>query len=802
MTRKILLALLVVVLVLLVAVPVGAYLWLRTSLPQTSGAVRVSGLDGPVEIVRDRWGVPHIFAGTDHDAFFGLGYVHAQDRLWQMEMNRRIGAGRLSEILGEATLAIDKFQRTMGYYRAVQDDFAALSPASQQILQAYADGVNQWLAEGHTLPPEFLLLGVKPDPWTPYDSLVWTKMMSWDLGGDYDLELLRARLVQALGPERAGQLLPDYPPDGANILGRAAPGTEIASAITAPLADALFAVDRALEHDFGRGGREVGSNDWVIGGDLTDTGLPLLADDPHLGTSIPAIWYLAELQGDRVHAIGSTFPGVPAIVIGHNATIAWGVTNVGPDVQDLYVERVNPANPNQYDVDGQWVDMTIVEEPILVKGEDEPIRWAARSTRHGPLISDVTETASPVALRWTALEAGDTTMDAFLGINYAANWEEFTAALEHFVTPSQNFVYADVHGNIGYYAPGRIPIRAAGHNGMLPAPGWDSQAEWQGYIPFAELPHTYNPASGYVATANNRVAGPDYPYLLSNDWAPPYRQERIVQMIEEQTADGGKITMAGMAAMQGDQTSTQVADLLPFFLAVPAQDERQQAALDRLQGWDGNLALDSVPSAIYEAWMLHFDRALFEDDLRGGLYDEMAGRSNPIFLLNVLSDPVQRTVWCDNVLSVAPESCEATAAEALDKALDDLETRLGKDMNQWQWRKLHIARFPHNPFGQVSYLAWLFDRSIPNGGDRYTVNAAPVKMGDPYNQLNGPGYRHIVNLADLNGSQYVITTGQSGNVLSSDYANLLPLWRDVVYVPMTFGRENVQGNRVLRLEGR
>ena len=242
-----------------------------------------------------------------------------------------------------------------------------------------------------------------------------------------------------------------------------------------------------------------------------------------------------------------------------------------------------------------------------------------------------------------------------------------------------------------------------------------------------------------MATANNRVGGPDYPYLLSNDWAPPYRQERIVQMIEEQTADGGKITMAGMAAMQGDQTSTQVADLLPFFLAVPAQDERQQAAIDQLQGWDGNLALDSVPAAIYEAWMLHFDRALFADDLRGGLYDEMAARSNPIFLLNVLSDPVHRTVWCDDVLSIETESCDATATEALDQALDDLEARLGKDMTQWQWRKLHIARFPHNPFSQVSYLAWLFDRSIPNGGDRYTVDAAPVKLGDPYNQYPRAG---------------------------------------------------------------
>ncbi|MBP8291855.1 MAG: penicillin acylase family protein, partial [Caldilineaceae bacterium] len=476
--RRILGIVLLVILALLVVIPLGGYFWLRTSLPLTSGTVRVDGLDGSVEIVRDRWGVPHIFGSTDHDAFFGLGYAHAQDRLWQMEMNRRIGAGRLSEILGDATLSIDKFQRTMGYYRAVASDYAALSERSRATLDAYAAGVNAWLAEGHTLPPEFLLLGFEPEPWQPYDSLVWEKMMSWDLGGDYDMELLRQQLVLAVGPERTAQLLPPYPADGVDILA----GSDLV--IAPDGAEALFAIDNALEQHFARGGRESGSNDWVIAGARTESGLPLLADDPHLGTSIPAIWYLAEVQGDQFHAIGSTFPGVPGIIIGHNEEIAWGVTNVGPDVQDLYAERINPADPNQYEVDGQWRDMVVVEELITVKGEEEPIRWAARSTRHGPLISDVSDTGTPLALRWTALDPGDTTMDAFLGVSYAANWEEFLDAQRAYVTPSQNFVYADGAGNIGYIAPGAIPVRVEGHNGMTPAPGWASEYEWQGYIPF------------------------------------------------------------------------------------------------------------------------------------------------------------------------------------------------------------------------------------------------------------------------------------------------------------------------------
>ncbi len=791
--RKFWIGLLIAVLALLILVPLGGYFWLRTSLPLTNGVVRVSGVDGAIEIVRDADGVPHIFATTDHDAFYGLGYVHAQDRLWQMEMNRRIGAGRLSELLGEATLTIDKFQRTMGYYRAAQADLDAIEPRSRQALEAYAAGVNQWLSEGHTLPPEFILLGATPAPWQPADSIVWQKMMSWDLGGNYDMELLYQQLTQALGPARAAQLLPDYPADGVDIL--------VDVPLDAAAAAALLEIDRALELDFGRGGRESGSNNWVIAGSRTATGKPILADDPHLGTSIPSIWYLAEMQGDTLHAIGATFPGLPAIVIGHNERVAWGVTNVGPDVQDLYVERINPANPNQYEVDGAWQDMTIFEELITIDGEAEPLRWAARSTRHGPLLSDVSDVGFPLALQWTALQPGDTTLDAFLGLNYAGDWEEFTTALEKFVTPSQNFVYADVDGNIGYYAPGHIPIRVAGHDGRLPVPGWASEYEWQGFIPFAELPHAYNPPQGYIATANNRVVDDAYPYLLSTDWAPPYRAERIVELIEQMSSGGETISPDDVAAMQADQVSTQVRVLLPFLLSIPAQDERQQQAIDRLQGFDGEMRMDSAAAAIYQAWMIHLERAIFEDDLRASLFEAMSTRANPLFLTNVLNDPVQGAAWCDNVLTPPVETCVETAQVALDNALDDLSERMGADMNGWRWERIHITQYPHNPFSQVSYLKWLFHRTIPNGGDRFTVNVAPINLEQPYNQTHSPGYRHIVDLSDIANSRFMITTGASGNVLSPHYDDLIRRHRDVEYLPMRFGQENVTGE-TLRLEPR
>jgi penicillin amidase len=787
MWRKIVIIALALVAILLLVAPAFGLFYLHGSLPQTQGTVHIQGIDGPVEIVRDAEGVPHIFAGSDHDAHFALGYVHAQDRMWQMEMNRRIGNGRLSELLGESTLAIDKFQRTMGYRRAAEAALPALSEQTKMALEAYADGVNAWIGEGHTLPIEFLILGAQPEPWSVYDSLIWAKMMAWDLGGDYDMELLRMQLTAALGAERAAQILPAYPENAVNILEHA----QIAPATAA----GLLRLDSQLQSVLGLGGVNQGSNNWVIAGSRSETGMPLLADDPHLSSSIPSIWYLVELQGDRLHVVGATLPGIPGVAIGHNERIAWGVTNVGPDVQDLYVERVNPENPNQVEVNGQWQEMTVREEIIAVKGQSDPLRWAARSTRHGPLISDVQTTAMPLALRWTALDGGDTTVDAFLSVNYAANWDEFTDALSLYIAPSQNFVYADVEGNIGYYAPGRIPIRQGpDHKGMLPVPGWNDDYAWGDWIPFAELPNAFNPPSGYVATANNRVVDESYPYLLGNDWASPYRAQRIVELIEEMSSNGETISVQEMIAIQGDQASAQVRELLPFFLSIEPANERQRLALTYLAEWNGRSSMDSVAASIYEAWKIAFERALIEDDLRGDLYEEMANRAHAVFANNILNDATLQRVWCDNVLTAITETCADTGLVALDRALDDLAARLGDDLATWQWGKVHVTQYPHRPFSEVASLKGIFHRSIANGGNSYTVNVAPVRLSDLYNQYHVPSYRHIVDLANLPDSLFMTTTGQSGNVLGRHYDDFITRHRDVAYLPMTFGRENVMGD--------
>jgi penicillin amidase len=771
------------VLALVVLVVFGGWLYLRRSLTQIDGTLKMAGLQGPVEVIRDRYGIPHIYASTDHDAFFALGYAHAQDRLWQMELQRRIGAGRLSEIFGDKTLETDQFLRTVGFYRAAQAAWPALSPETQATLQAYADGVNAFLAGGHALPPEFAILGVKPEPWLPADSLVWAKMMAWNLGETYGDDLLHAELIAALGPERSAQLAYIYPAGAPVILPQ--------EAMTG-----LLEAGKALREQTGLGGKQVGSNNWVVSGARTASGKPLLANDPHLGAQIPSIWYLASVQGERVHAIGATLPGTPLVVIGHNQDIAWGVTNLGPDVQDLFIERVNPANPNQYEVDGRWADMQVIPEQISVKGKKEPVKWAARATRHGPLISDVTsQRGQALALRWPALDPGDTTVQAFLEVNYAHNWDDLTRALQLYVAPAQNFVYADREGNIGYFGPGKIPIRAAG-DGSAPVPGWNDDYAWTGWIPFDQLPHAYNPAEGYLVTANNRVTPDGYPYFITNNWAPPYRAERIRELL---SATQG-LTPNDFARIQGDQQSAQARELLPLLLAVQPQTPEEAQALDILRRWDGIISPDAAAPAIYEAWYTKLFGALLGDDLGGEVGDYFTTANDPILLARILGG--EEAVWCDNVLTPGPETCAETACVALQDALEELQQRLGKDMGKWRWGDLHRTVFPHNPFSQVSFLKPLFERSIVTGGDSFTVNPGPYKLEAPFDSGWVPSYREIIDLADLGNSRFIHTTGQSGNFLSKHYDDLIPLWRQVQYLPMYWDKPQVAANAegTLRLE--
>ncbi len=773
----------------------GGYLWLRRSLPQSSGEITVRGISAPVTITRDRDGVAHISGATETDAMFGLGFVHAQERLWQMEVQRRIGHARLSEVFGETTLRTDRFLRTLGVARAARSALDRLDSETKAILEAYAAGVNAFLATNPLLPPEFLILGVQPEPWQPIDSLVWAKMMAWDLGGNWSDEVARALLIARVGWEDADLLMSAYTDDGPLIVPEGVATTIPAGRHDSPIqpvtAQAMLDLWAETQQTIGLGDLLSGSNNWVIGGSRTASGKPLLVNDPHLGNRIPSIWYLAHVQGGRINAIGATFPGLPAVVIGHNERIAWGVTNTAPDVQDLFIERIDAQNYVEYN--GQREPVTLINEVIKVKGAD-PITLTVRITRHGPIISDVqSDLPDNLAFRWTALDDDDMTIRAFLNINRAQNWAEFVAALRDYKAPMQNFVYADIDGNIGYYAPAAVPIRRNG-DGRLPVPGWTDEYEWIGYIPFEELPHIYNPPKDYVATANNRVVGDDYPYLISTSWAAPFRAQRIIELIEQ----GNRFTVDDMRAMLSDVVSVQARELLPIFRNVTPAGPREATALELLRNWNGAMNGESAAAAVYQGYYFAAIEAIFGDELRDFFTTIYRNRRDmPAMALRaVLLDG--RSEWCDDVTTIdTREDCATILAQALVKGLDAMAAAQGEaDPTRWRWDRVHQAVFPHNPFSQVSALRGLFERRVPNGGDSFTINVAPIRLTEPYLQYNAPSYRQIIDLSDFNNSRFMHTTGQSGNALSSQYSNLLERWQRGEDLPMRFSGE-IEGERLV-----
>ena len=791
-------------LVLLLTVGAGGYLWLRRSLPQTTGAITVPGLTAPIEIVRDVDAVPHIRAQSEADAMFGLGYVHAQDRLWQMEFQRRIGNGRLSEFAGPGQIAADTFLRTLGVARAADSAWAHLSQSERAPIEAYVAGINAFIRahHGRALPVEFTILGFEPAPWRPEDVLVWGKMMAWAEGFNWAKDLLKAKLIARLGSEKANQLTPAYVADGPIILpdGSAADqraetgdqntATQIAewssSLVPGPWPDGLPAIDR-IQGELGLGGPSIGSNNWVIGGARTTTGKPLLANDLHMSSTLPTTWYLAHITGGRIDAIGATLPGLPGVLIGHNQRIAWGITNTAPDVHDLYIEHLNDRN--QVEHNGTWEPLRIVPEVIKVKGQpDVPIQ--VRITRHGPLISDALEGAGEaLAFRWTALDDEDHSLATFAGLNSATNWADFTAALTHFKAPMQNFVYADVDGNIGYYAPGAVPIRAGG-DGTVPLPGWTDANEWIGYIPFERLPHAYNPPQGYIVTANNPPMPGSYPYHLTNSWEAPYRAARIIELIEAKARLSGD----DVAAMQADQSSALARSLLPTLLQARATDSRSRGAIALLARWDGTIAGDSEQAAVYEAWYQQIPAHLFADELGDKLWADYSAEHNYIAMVVPDLLKTNRGGWCDDVRTPQPEGCAEMLGAALRDGLAKMAQAQGSDdLHTWRWDRVHHAMFPHIPFDSVAALRPIFSRSIPNGGDAFTVNVGPIRASDLYNQYNVSAYREVIDLSDLDGSRFMQPVGQSGQLLSRSYSNLIDRWQRVEYLPMRFDQATIEG---------
>jgi penicillin amidase len=788
---------------LLVVVALGlagfAYGWgaVRRSWPQIDGTVQVDSLEAEAVVIRDRWGIPHIYASNAHDLFFAQGYVHAQDRFWQMEFWRRVGSGRVAEILGPSALESDRFIRTVGWHRTAAQELERLDDESQAVLEAYAEGVNAYISTHRgRLGLEFTLLrltGVEfePEPWTPLDTLCWAKVMAWDLGGNMDEELLRGHVAARLGVRAVNVLVPPYPADHPLI-------------VPHPLTEAsLEAVPRAaFETHFVEAGKNGGSNSWAVSGDRTETGMPLLANDPHLGIQMPSIWYEIGLHCSPIGAncpynvVGASFAGSPGVIIGHNDRIAWGVTNLGPDVQDLFIERINPENPNQYEFQGQWLDMDIIREEIRVAGEEEPVVVFARLTHHGPLINDVaggTEEEwsfglQPLAFSWTALQPG-TLVHSILLLDRAGNWEEFQEALSYWDVPGQNFVFADVEGNIGYQASGRIPIRASG-DGSMPAPGWSGEYEWVDYIPFDELPHAFNPPEGYVATANNAVVGPDYPYLITKDWDPGYRALRVVELIEADPV----LSPADMQAIQADSSPVWAREVLSHVRALSSDDPNLAEALDLLRTWDGRAVRDSAGAALFEATRLHLIERTFGDEMGEQLL-RRAQMSAMDALVSLLAEPTSQ--WFDDVTTPEVETRDHVLLAAVEAAVEELTDAQGQDKTRWRWGDLHTATFENQSLGQcgIGLIEAIFNRGpVPVDGTIATLNNTGYSPDDPYGVSTVPSYRQIVDLGDLTRSVAMHTTGQSGHAFHRHYDDMVDPWRNVEYHRMLWTREDVEAD--------
>ncbi|MDZ7963162.1 MAG: penicillin acylase family protein [Aulosira sp. DedQUE10] len=889
----------VILLLVLVLLLVGfATYTVRQSFPKENGAIALSGLKAEVTVQRDQWGVPHIYATNSHDLFMAQGYIHAQDRFWQMDFWRHIGSGRLAEMFGSSQVATDKYLRTMGWARVAQQEIQQVNAEMKAYLEAYAQGVNAYLAQhqGSAISLEYAVLkllnpGYKPEPWQILHSLTWGKVMAYDLGRNFEREIERTILLKTLTLAQVEELFPPYPQDlpvilpdlqkrktgeqddfdesqlvasnisdrstesrvgetrliasvqGSRVKGQKSrvksqesrvksylsslspssqsplpithyplPTLQFHQAIT-PVLASITKPMMALEELIGSRAIGIGSNNWVISGSRTTTGKPILANDPHLAVQMPSIWYEVGLHCTSktsecpYNVTGFSFAGMLGVIIGHSDRIAWGVTNVEPDVMDLYIEKINPANPNQYEVNGKWVDMQLVPETIQVAGS-QPIVQTVRYTRHGPILSDVSDKLQQfptnqgievppkyaVALRWTALEPS-TLGYAIPLINRAQNWQEFRTAAKNFDVPAQNFVYADIDGNIGYQMPGKFPIRAKG-NGRYPVPGWTDEYEWQGYIDFEQLPKSFNPAQGYIATANNLVQH-KYPYLITRDWVYGYRAQRIVEMIAQSNQ---LLSILGVQLIQGDNGNLNAQTLVPLLKAISLDHPRQEAARQLLLNWNLQLEMRSPAAALFEVFWKHLLADTFHDQLPKEYFPDGGDRWYAV-VKNLVKQP--NSSWWDNRNTPNVQNRDQILRQSLTKAVDELERLQGKNPKSWNWGNLHTVTFRNATLGKsgVPPIEALFNRgAFATSGNGETVNANRWKANQSFEVTDIPSLRMIVDLKNLDNSVAIHTPGQSGHAFHTHYTDMVDTWRKIEYHPMLWQKQTVDAKTTATLK--
>ncbi|WP_104105522.1 penicillin acylase family protein [Nocardioides sp. 616] len=813
----------------LLAAAIGGLVLYRKPLPQTSGEVELPGLGAEVEVLRDEHGIPQVYADSDADLMRAQGYVHAQERFYEMDVRRHVTAGRLAELFGTDGLETDKMIRTMGWRRVAEQELGLISAETRSALDSYAAGVNAYLSQHSTsdIAVEYTLLRASgldytPEPWTAVDSLAWLKAMAWDLRGNMSEEIDRVVTSLDQSPEGVATLFPPYDFDratpivtqGAVVDGvfeqdatRNATRNPRRVALAPEAVAALDGLRDSLEEMpalIGRGDA-LGSNSWVVAGEHTATGQPLLANDPHLGVSLPGIWMQMGLHCRVVDAdctldvAGFTFSGIPGVVIGHNADIAWGFTNLGPDVSDLFLEKVQGST---WTYDGRQEPLRVREETIVVRDADD-FTLRVRATAHGPLISDVSGEISSVganaggyavSLAWTALQPS-TTADAILLLNRAADWDEFRAAASRFAVPSQNLVYADREGHIGYQAPGLVPIRQSGNDGSMPAKGWLPENDWTGeFVPFDGLPSVLDPEEGFIVTANQAVIGPDYPYALTSDWDHGYRSERIRDLLEAELADGGDITVDEMAAMQTDELNPIAATLVPYLLDVDGLPRGYyREGLAELADWDLREGAESGAAAYFNVVWSNLLRLAFADDLRARIAPTGGDRWFQV-VADLLDDPAA-DLWDDRRTEDVREVRDDVLRAALMAARDEITKRQSVRPQEWSWGHLHRLDLRNQTLGGsgIGPVEWLLNRDgFEVGGGSGVVNATGWDASQGYQVTSAPSMRMVVSLTDFDDSRWINLTGVSGHPASGHYVDQTELYVGGRTLPWVFGRKGVE----------
>ncbi len=743
----------------------AAWHWLaRRPLPKQKGTIVLDGLEGPVRVRRDRWGVPHVEAGSAADLWFAEGFCHGQDRLWQLDFYRRVVSGRVAEMAGEEGLPIDRLMRTLGIRRTAEREAATLEPGLLALLNRFCEGVNAAAADAKAMPFEMQLLRLSWKPWRPVDILSLGKLLAFGLSTNWESELLRADMVRALGPELAARLDPTYPADNPVVTQEAWSGDGLA------IVEQIDAVRRSI----GLAAEASGSNNWAVSGKHSASGSPLIAGDPHLPPSMPGIWYQVGLTlGDRF-VRGASLPGMPGVYMGQNNDVCWTFTNVMADVQDLFVERIEG---DRYMFEDEWRPLEIVREEIPVKGRDAPEVLDVRIIHHGPLVNDAlgTDAGEPLALRWQTLDQ-PTAFSGMFELHEISSGPELVAKLADHSSPASNLVWADRHGSIGYKLIGRLPLRRGGCPD-LPKPGWTGEFEWEGTIPYDEMPEVVDPESGFLVTANNRIVGDEYPHHITSEWLDGFRAERIEQLLRASSEHD----IEGFEAMQSDNLSLPGIEAARRLGRMTPRGQRESSAVERLRSWDGRLDPDSIAGTIYQAFLLRLAREVARAAIGDrDLCERWLDRADNGFTPHVTSPWRWHShlmkLWEEGDEELIGRPWEDLVLEALSGALDDLSDRFGPDPEGWRWGHVHEMEFPH-PLGEANpLLRKLLNRSLKAGGAQETVSQIAYDPNDPYKAVWAPSWRMVADPTAPERSRWQMFTGQSGHPASPHYDDLQADW--------------------------